>query len=102
MFRHAGKNFSKLLTSVRRSSRTGVQVRLQSTLPDSRPFWSPSRVFLLTSFTASLTYLYGVNDASSQFKLPWVNSIRPRYGNKKDMEKVGLVLAATDCRLTAR
>jgi D-lactate dehydrogenase (cytochrome) len=54
-----------------------------------RPLWTSRRVLLLTAFTASLTYLYGVNDASPHFKLPWPGGFRkPSYANKTDMEKV--------------
>ncbi|KAF2488893.1 D-lactate dehydrogenase mitochondrial precursor [Lophium mytilinum] len=49
--------------------------------------WTSGRVLLFTAFTASLTYLYGVNDASSHFKLSWANFRKPSYANKTDMEK---------------
>jgi hypothetical protein len=89
MFRRMGKNFSSFgIPLLRPRPRSGNQFRLQSTLPEQKPFWSASKVLLLTTCTASLTYLYGVNDVSSHFKIPWINSAKPRYGNKRDMEKV--------------
>jgi hypothetical protein len=56
--------------------------------PAKRVFWSSGRVLLFTTFTASLTYLLGINDVTRSVK-PWNTTLRvPSYGTKRDMEKV--------------
>jgi D-lactate dehydrogenase (cytochrome) len=73
------------------SKRIGNATRFRSTIATSyrkAPFWTPGRVLLLTTFTGSLTYLYGVNDGrfSRGPKKPAFQI--PSYGTKNDMEKV--------------
>lgn len=54
-----------------------------------RAFWTSGRVFLLTAFTGSLTYLYGFSDAKASLQKPTVKAPQAayNYGSKKDMEK---------------
>ncbi|ORY11521.1 D-lactate dehydrogenase mitochondrial precursor [Clohesyomyces aquaticus] len=52
-----------------------------------RPFWTPSRVLLFTALTGTSAYLYGVNDSTPRFRLSWLQSFKPRYASKTDMEK---------------
>ncbi|WPH01710.1 Hypothetical protein R9X50_00456200 [Acrodontium crateriforme] len=78
---------SRLITvSHTRSAR-----RLQSTVTSSNPthFWSTSRVLLFTAFTGTLTYLYGINDASSHLKQPSPSgyTTTPVYAKKADLER---------------
>ncbi|KIW07485.1 glycolate oxidase, subunit GlcD, variant [Verruconis gallopava] len=54
---------------------------------NSTSFWTSGRVLLLTAFTASLTYVYGVHDAGSLGPVSAaLRSKAPKYGTKKDME----------------
>ncbi|KAE9990053.1 hypothetical protein Vi05172_g785 [Venturia inaequalis] len=58
-----------------------------SAQPGRAPFWTSGRVLLLTSFTASLTYLIGISDVTPSVQ-PWNTVPRvPSYGTKGDMEK---------------
>ncbi|KAM0717876.1 hypothetical protein Q7P37_006208 [Cladosporium fusiforme] len=73
--------------------------RWQSTSSHARPrqtptttttqFWTTGRVLLLSAFTGSLTYLYGVNDTSSFLSKPQTPSppIQPAYATKPSLEK---------------
>ncbi|KAK4894745.1 D-lactate ferricytochrome c oxidoreductase [Elasticomyces elasticus] len=89
----------KLLVSIPRSIRTAKSVdtrphrRWQSTatLPSStarpRHFWTTGRVALITAFTASLTYLYGINDHSSNIRTLSAKQQKPVYATKQELEK---------------
>jgi D-lactate dehydrogenase (cytochrome) len=58
--------------------------------PGKTAFWTSGRVLLLTSFTASLTYLVGISDVTRTIR-PWKTvPRRPSYGTKRDMEKVNV------------
>ncbi|KAJ9622737.1 D-lactate ferricytochrome c oxidoreductase [Taxawa tesnikishii (nom. ined.)] len=54
-----------------------------------KPFWTTGRVLLLSAFTGSLTYLYGINDTSSSFRQgdAKTEAKKPVYASRKDMEK---------------
>ncbi|OCK83134.1 D-lactate dehydrogenase mitochondrial precursor [Lepidopterella palustris CBS 459.81] len=91
MFR-AGRPLARLFAS---PLQTRGILRRQSTAAQQtgkpifgqKSFWSSGRVLLFTAFTGSLTYLYGVNDATSRFQLPWIRPTKPSYACKADMEK---------------
>ncbi|KAF2435680.1 D-lactate dehydrogenase mitochondrial precursor [Tothia fuscella] len=52
------------------------------------PFWSSGRVLLLTTFTGTLTYLYGINDGFLKHRPKKATFAQvPSYGTKGDMEK---------------
>ncbi|KAF2757360.1 D-lactate dehydrogenase mitochondrial precursor [Pseudovirgaria hyperparasitica] len=65
---------------------SGTRDGQHSNVLSQKSFWTASRVLLFTSFTASLTYAYGLSDTSPHFHIPWLSAAKPRYGNKKQME----------------
>lgn len=62
-----------------------------------KPFWTAGRVALLSAFTGSLTYLYGVSDSRAGIATPWTTKqtkqTTPKYASKQELEKV-IVLAS--------
>ncbi|KAK3052547.1 D-lactate ferricytochrome c oxidoreductase [Extremus antarcticus] len=101
-FRRAGTLSSSILKSIRTQKPQHFRQtkRWQSTqpLPHSRHFWTTSRVLLLTAFTGSLTYLYGINDRSSQSPqspIPAHGASKPVYASKPDLEKAISSLRST-------
>lgn len=65
--------------------------RWQSTKASSNTahFWSTGRVLLFGAFTGTLTYLYGISDASSHLKQhsPSGYATKPVYAKKGDLER---------------
>ncbi|KAK5712513.1 D-lactate ferricytochrome c oxidoreductase [Elasticomyces elasticus] len=55
--------------------------------PPTQHFWTTGRVGLITAFTASLTYLYGINDLSSNIRTQSANQQKPVYATKQELEK---------------
>lgn len=54
------------------------------------PFWTTGRVLLLTTFTGSLTYLYGINDSSSHLRQTLAapqTPPKPVYAKKAELEE---------------
>lgn len=60
--------------------------------PINAPFWTSTRVALLTAFTGAVAYVVGVRDlTSSGAKIP--ESVgSPIYASKKEMEKVPKII----------
>jgi len=59
----------------------------QRPIQTSKTFWTSGRVLLLTSFTGSLTYLYGVTDAGANLGKTWRRSSAPAYASKTELVK---------------
>ncbi|KAF2176188.1 D-lactate dehydrogenase mitochondrial precursor, partial [Zopfia rhizophila CBS 207.26] len=91
MFRLPAARVRQLVSPLLRRGvlRTQTTTAEQASKPKigQKLFWTSSRVTLFTALTGSLAYIYGVNDVSSRFQLPWVWSLRPRYASKTDMER---------------
>ncbi|KAK4966278.1 D-lactate ferricytochrome c oxidoreductase [Elasticomyces elasticus] len=89
----------RLFTYVARSVRTNKsaasrQIRRWQTsttstahAPPVQHFWTSGRVALITAFTASLTYLYGINDHSSNIRMQSAKQQKPLYATKQELEK---------------
>ncbi|GME50040.1 D-lactate dehydrogenase [Neofusicoccum parvum] len=73
----------RVALQVRNSSAHGVKNAVKASPP---AFWTTGRVILFSTFTASLTYLYGVYDTGSlnAFK---TGTTKPTYATHKQMEK---------------
>lgn len=70
-----------------RSRTTGPsQTTKAGSAHSQKAFWTTGRVLLLSAFTGSATYLYGINDAS-KLQLPWMKATGPQYATKTEMEK---------------
>lgn len=51
--------------------------------------WTTGRVLLFAAFTSSLTYLFGINDTTSQLVGSRQKKAEtPNYGSAKDLQKV--------------
>jgi hypothetical protein len=83
------KFFARQLPRIPRAGRNVYRTKSTiSTSPTRRTFWTTSRVLLLTTFTGSLTYLYGINDGRFSPGSKRIITPVPSYGTKGDMEKV--------------
>ncbi|TKA26066.1 hypothetical protein B0A54_17232 [Friedmanniomyces endolithicus] len=84
---------STTVVRVLRASRTKQPRRWQSTTPRQTPipiqhaFWTTGRVALVTAFTGTLTYLYGINDLSSYLRNDTPKRSTPVYANKSELQK---------------
>lgn len=60
---------------------------------DAASFWTTQKVLLLSAFTGSLAYAYGVWDAGSSYKQDGAKIPQlPAYANRADLEKVSLMI----------
>ena len=66
-----------------------------------KPFWTTGRVALLTAFASSLTYVYGISDAKTNFEKVWheQKTSTPKYGSVKDLDKVHTLSTRRDCSI---
>jgi D-lactate dehydrogenase (cytochrome) len=59
------------------------------------PFWTTNKVLLLSAFTGTLAYTYGLWDAGTSYKKDGINtSQKPVYAKKAEWEKVRSYLPA--------
>jgi D-lactate dehydrogenase (cytochrome) len=86
--RHINSSRAQYLRNTRTTKRFQST---QQSLPHQRHFWTTPRVLLITAFTGSLTYLYGIYDRSSSgsrgIKLEAPSPSQPKYALKADLDK---------------
>ncbi|KAK0937925.1 D-lactate ferricytochrome c oxidoreductase [Friedmanniomyces endolithicus] len=89
--------YGRLSTSVVRVLRTAkpqqprrwqsATTRQTPTLVIQHAFWTTGRVALVTAFTGTLTYLYGINDFSTHERSKTPKQPTPVYANKTELQK---------------